>query len=366
MKIEKKTIMFAAGIIISVVCTWLFARHIEWGVLFSSLKDADYIYIIPTIPIAILGYVLRAMRWQSIMSPIKKVSLVNMISATSIGYMANHILPARVGEIIRPAMIGKKENIKITSSLTTVVLERIFDLVGLLVFTVVILMLIPSQNKSIQTANTADSYNAADTAQTDNAYHNDQDHEGETPFIDTLKKWIGVFAGAGMAVITFLSIFIIIPEKITRTLHRLFSIFPDKISKKLMEFLDSFIAGLQILGNKKHVIWIMFLTICIWALGALFIYILSFSFDLGLPFTGSCFVAICIGFAVALPQAPGYIGVFHLATQKALEVFNIETVLSQSYAISLWALSIIPITIVGILFLWKEGISFKDLSKFEE
>ncbi|MGR3319509.1 MAG: lysylphosphatidylglycerol synthase transmembrane domain-containing protein [Candidatus Anammoxibacter sp.] len=361
MKLNKKSIIIVSGIIISLVCTWLFARHIEWGILAKSLKGANYSYVIPAILASLLAYVLRAMRWQSLISPIKKISLINLFSAISIGYMANHILPARIGEIIRPAMIGKKENIKITSALTTVVLERIFDLLGLLVFTVVILILIPSPNRETQT-NAQNFHSAADSAQVDKPHHNNQ--KDETSFIDTLKKWIGVFAGAGVAAIAFLFMFIIIPEKITKALHKVFNVFPEKIRKKLEEFLVSFIAGLQILGNKKHLVWILFLTIAIWILTALSMYILAFSFNLNLSFTGSCLVAVCLGFAVALPQAPGYIGLFHLATQKALEVFNIEMVASQSYAISLWAISIIPITIIGILFLWKEGVSLKDLSKF--
>ena len=363
MKFSKKSIIFILGIIISFVCTWLFARHIEWGILVKSLKGANYSYIVPAILASMAAYMLRALRWQSLISPVKKISLINLISAISIGYMANHVLPARIGEIIRPAMIGKKENIKITSAITTVVLERIFDLLGLLAFAVVVLALIPSPNQEMQ-INPSNINSAADVAQADETdYDNRKD---ETSFIDTLKKWIGVFAIAGVATIAIFSMFIIIPEKITKVLHRIFNIFPGKIRDKLEEFLASFIAGLQILGNKKHLIWILFLTIGIWILTALSMYILAFSFDLNLPFTGSCLVAICLGFAVALPQAPGYIGLFHLATQKALEVYNIEAVTSQSYAITLWAISIIPITIIGILFLWKEGISFKDLSKFEK
>ena len=356
MKLNKKSIIFILGIIVSFVCTWLFARHIEWGVLSESLKGANYYYVIPAILVSIVAYVLRAMRWQSLISPIKKISLINLISAISIGYMANHILPARAGEIIRPVMIGKKENIKIASGITTVVLERIFDLLGLLVFTIVILILIPSPSREMQpNIQNFHSTVEADTVQTD-----------ETSFIDTLKKWIGVFAAAGVAAVAFLFMFILIPEKITKVLHKIFNIFPERIRDKLEEFLVSFIAGLQILGNKKHLVWILFITIIIWVLTAFSMYILGFAFNLDMPFTGYCLVAICIAFAIALPQAPGYIGLFHLATQKALGVFDIDMVASQSYAISLWAISIIPVTIIGILFLWKEGVSLKDLSKLEK
>ncbi len=362
MKIDKRFLVLIVGIIISVVCTWLFARHIEWGLLMSALKDANYVYIIPTIFLIMLGYVLRAIRWQSLMLPIKKVSFINMFSATSIGFMANSILPARVGEIIRPAFIGKKEKIKITSSLATVFLERIFDLFGLLVFTIVILMLIPSPDvEKVPNVGNADTVQNMEIV--DGPHKSSDSEQSNISFLQSLKRWMGVFAGIGAGAVAFLAFLVIYPHRIKSIFQKIFSIFSDKLASKLIEFLDSFISGLQMLGNKWHVAWVFSLTIIIWVLIAASIYTLGFSFNLGLPFNGACLVAICLAFAVALPQAPGYIGVFHLATQKTLAIFDIEMVSSQSYALSLWAVNIIPITIVGIFFLWKEGIAFKELTK---
>ena len=364
MKINKKLIVLVTSIVISVICTWLFARHIEWGLLADALKDANYVYMIPTLFLVMSGYALRAVRWQSLMQPIKKVSFINMFSAISIGFMANHILPARLGEIIRPAFIGKKENIKITSSLATVLLERIFDLFGLLVFTVVILMFIPSpKSEKIPNVNHTDTIQEAEL--TEGSPDSDTE-QSSVSFLESLKKWIGVFAGLAISAIIFLVLLVAYPHKTKSIFHKILSIFPDKFTLKFIEFLDSFIFGLQILGNIRHVAWVFFLTIVIWVQVAAVIYTLAFSFNLALPFNGACLVAICLAFAVALPQAPGYIGVFHLATQKSLTIFNIEMVSAQSYALSLWAVSIIPITIVGILFLWKEGIAFKDLTHMEE
>ena len=91
-----------------------------------------------------------------------------------------------------------------------------------------------------------------------------------------------------------------------------------------------------------------------------------FSFHMHLPFMGACLVAICLALAVALPQAPGYIGVFHIAVLKSLDIFGIQTTAAQSYAIVLWAISILPSTIMGFFFLWREGIAFREVVKLEE
>ena len=81
---------------------------------------------------------------------------------------------------------------------------------------------------------------------------------------------------------------------------------------------------------------------------------------------GACLVAICLALAIALPQAPGYVGVFHIAVLKSLDIFGIQTTAAQSYAIVLWAISILPITLMGFFFLWREGIAFREVVKLEE
>lgn len=364
MKIGKKKIILVIGILISVVSTWLFARHIEWGLLLTALKDANYIYIIPSIIVSLLVFVVRAIRWKSLISPIKKISFNTMFSAISIGFMANNILPARIGEIIRASFLGKKVNVKITSCFATVFLERIFDLFGLLVFTIVILILVPSPDSGEKLNVSND--NSVHASQTVEGVQSQAEKSDSKSFLQTLKKWIGVFAGVGVMAICALAFVVIYPNKMRWIFFKLFFVFPHRIRDKLMVLVDSFISGFQILENKWQVVWIFFLTIIVWILIAVSTYILSFSFNLGLPLTGACLVTISIAFAVALPQAPGYIGLFHLATQKTLEIFNIEIISSQSFAITLWAMSVIPITIIGILFLWKEGIGFKELTKMEK
>jgi hypothetical protein len=75
---------------------------------------------------------------------------------------------------------------------------------------------------------------------------------------------------------------------------------------------------------------------------------------------------VCLALAVALPQAPGFIGVFHIAIQKTLDVFGVGLSSAQSFAIILWAVSIIPVTIIGLLFLWREGMSLGEISHYDE
>lgn len=373
MKLTKKKIIFTAGIIISIVCSWLFIRKVEWGSLGGALKDANYIYVIPVIIIILSTFYLRAVRWSILITPVKKVPLGNLLSATMIGFMANNVLPARMGEVIKPIMIGKKENIKFSAAFATVVMERIFDLLSLIVFATVVFLLLPY---SIPGSNNNTTHTVVTTSElkTENLSYNpkanthgfNENKKTNLTVIKQLKKWSVIFAAFGIFGIIFLFLLTLYPKIFLDIVHKIVFFLPHHFRDTLVHHIDSFISGLQIFNNKKQLLWTAFLSFIIWMLNAVAIYILGFSFNLELSFLGACFVIVCLSIAVALPQAPGFIGVFHIAIQKSLDIFGVELSSAQSYAIILWAISFIPVTIIGLLYLWKEGMGLGDITKQEE
>ena len=376
MKLDKKKILFIAGILISIICSWLFARKIEWSQLSVALKDAKYIYIIPTIILIFVSHYLRAVRWSALIAPIKRVSVLNLFSATMIGFMANCVLPARIGEIIRPVMVAKKEKVKVTASFATVVMERIFDLLSIIVFASLLFFFLPAetlQDKRVSMTNHA----GASTEVVKAEYVNDkpgvplsvvnEGSEAEAPnTIKQLKKWSIVMAFFGILAITSLFLLSLYPRKAGAVFEKLLFFFPHHLRDKLVNMLHSFISGLQVFNHKEKLIWIGVLSLIIWFFNAMPIYVLCYAFDIKLSFAGACFVLVCLALAVALPQAPGFIGVFHIAVQKTLVIFGVGLSSAQSFAIILWALSIIPVTIVGLLFLWREGMSLGEISHYDE
>ncbi len=337
MKLDKKKIMFIAGVSISVICSWLFVRKIEWSSLGAAFRDAKYIYILPTVIIMFVSHYIRAIRWEVLMSPIKKASVLNLFSASMIGFMANNVLPARLGEVIRPVMIARKEKINVSTSFATIAIERVFDVLGIIVIASMLFYFLPS--------------NSSQNTQT---------------VIHQLEKWSAIMAFLGICAIASLFLLSLYPRKAGTVFERLLFIFPHHLRDKLVNLLHSFISGLQVFDHKSKLLWVGILSIVIWLINAASVYVLCFSFDIGLSFAGSCFVTVCIALAVALPQAPGFIGVFHIATQKSLDVFGIDLSSAQSFAIILWAISVVPVTVAGLLFLWREGISFGEISHYDE
>lgn len=374
MRLNKRNILLIAGILISLFCTWLFARKIEWSHLSEALRDANYIYVIPAVLITFISFYLRAIRWSELLRPIKKVSLLNIFSITMIGFMANNILPARVGEFIKPVLLGRKENIKFTTTFATVVMERIFDMLSLIIIASVVLFIIPLDgiHKNNENINQAGLYTKDIEVRSinENPNTNEQVHhetnETNLSTIQQLKKWSYFLAAAAILAIIFLILLSVYPEKVSTTVEKLFFFLPINTKNKLINLLHSFMAGLQIFENKKKLLWIGFLSLAIWLLNSFAMYILSYSFNIELPFVGACFINVCLAIAVALPQAPGFIGVFHIATQKSLAIFGVGLSSAQSYAIVLWAIGIVPVTLAGLYFLWREGMHLGDIAKQDD
>ena len=118
---------FIIGLLVSLVFLYLAFRKVDFSELWSALKGANYWYILPNIVLVILSMWMRAYRWKFMIHPIKKVGLGRLFSTVMIGFMANNVLPARLGEFVRAYSLGAKENISKSATFATIVIERIFD-----------------------------------------------------------------------------------------------------------------------------------------------------------------------------------------------------------------------------------------------
>src|SRR3990172_4787991 len=125
---------FWLGLVISAFFLyWAFSK-IEWLDFWASIRDANYLWLIPGIAVYFIGVWIRAWRWHYLLSPIKKIPTQTMFPITAIGYMGNNIYPARAGEVLRAVILNSRENVSISSSLATIIAERIFDGVVMLGF----------------------------------------------------------------------------------------------------------------------------------------------------------------------------------------------------------------------------------------
>ncbi len=122
------------GVLISVVFIWLALRGLQLNQFWNVVQDANYWWLIPGIAVYFVAVWARAWRWHYLLGPVKKIPTKTMFPITTIGYMGNNIYPAHAGEVLRAVILKRKEDVSISASLATIIVERIFDGVVMLAF----------------------------------------------------------------------------------------------------------------------------------------------------------------------------------------------------------------------------------------
>ncbi len=125
---------FWLGVLISLVFLFLVVRTLNLGDFWSALKTANYWWLIPGIAVYFMGVWARAWRWHYLLRPVKSISTRTMFPIVAIGYMGNNIYPARAGELLRAVVLKRREDVPISASLATIIVERVFDGVVMLAF----------------------------------------------------------------------------------------------------------------------------------------------------------------------------------------------------------------------------------------
>ncbi len=331
----RRPALLAVGLTVSVVAVAFLLRGLrgEWGDLADSFRSANYLYVIPSVGLIAVMYGLRVLRWRLLLKPIKEVPYSAIASATCIGFMSRCLLPLRPGEVIRPYVVHKKGGVSFGDAAGTALgLERLFDLIGVCFLLLLTWLLMRGR-------------------------------AGEADFISTLAGKGVIFAaltGAGLIGLGTLAFF---PTFVLKVIGFLLRPLPASWQEALMRFAVSITESMKFLKNPGQVAVAVLLSFAIWSLFPLSTYALAYSFDLDLTFLGALVVQVCITAAVAVPQAPGFIGPFQLAAKKATELFGVSAGGAGAFAMMLWVVNVVPIALVGLAFLRYEGLSLGGLAR---
>jgi glycosyltransferase 2 family protein len=134
---QKTDVKLWIGIAISALFLFLLFRKIDFYKLAAAFREMDYRYLAPALFLTFVSYFLRALRWKFLLAPIRPTRLANLFPSTLIGYMANNLLPARLGEFVRAYSLGQKEGIGTGAVFGSLVVDRLCD--G---FTVLLVLLV--------------------------------------------------------------------------------------------------------------------------------------------------------------------------------------------------------------------------------
>ncbi len=282
------------------------------------LRTADPLIFSLVILLNLFQYVIRAWRWSILIEPIKKTAFSSVLYALMIGFAANCILPARLGEIIRANYLGQREHISASSTFGTIVVERIFDGLTLLLFLMIGLM--------------------------------------GTTFSDEWRS-VGVSLRATgffllvayLLLIAFLIGFKVKAKLFLNLLDRLLFMVPRKFRSKIIDVVWNFSLGLAMTRRPHQWVLVVFYSLLLWFASLGQIKLVEFSIGLRMPLIAPFLVMAMASFGVMIPSAPGFIGTFHLSVQYAYLFYGIGKEEGLSAAILWHASFFFPTLIFGLL-----------------
>lgn len=329
-RIDKK---FLIGMGISLFFLFMLFRKIDFNQLKQAFTALKWGYLVLAVLITFVSYCLRAVRWHYLVLPQKKAAPRNLMSATIICYMANNLLPARLGEIIRAYVLAEKENLETSSVFATLVLDRLFDGFSVLVILVITFFTVqlPPGMEKVQGGLVSGGY-------------------------------------ATLALYIVVIVFLVFLKRSTNSTLKLVAAllkpFPSKLSAAIIPLLGSFISGIRLTSKPQELVALLVSSALIWATAAWPIQLLLKAFNINLPITAAMFILVFLVFAVMVPASPGYVGTYHAACMYGLMAFNVSREQALSVALIMHAVNFFPVILIGFLFLWSEKISFSSLGRY--
>ena len=337
---------FWIGIGFSVAFLALFFLTVDVNEMANSLAGANYIFLAPAIIAYLVSVLFRTLRWRVLLRHMKPVSTRRLYPVVTIGYMANAILPMRLGEIVRSYYIGEREGISKTSALATIFIERVLDALTLLFFMAAIALFVPLSGLA-------------------QAFG---DRSGLAwPFL------VAVFSAPFLVAFVTLLLFAAYPDQ-TKAVSRAFvRPLPQRFETPIRDMIEYLLRGLIPLRNPRTITHLFLLSIPIWLLEALLFFFIALSFDLHLAFPGIGQMAVGMVLVTAIanigssiPAAPGGIGLFELITRETLVLLPLASVdrsVAAGFATLTHAALIFPMILLGQVFLWTGHISLRKLTK---
>ncbi len=317
------------GFGVSAVFLYVTLRKLNLPIMWQWVKQADYIWLLPAVAVYMVAVWGRTWRWHYMLHPIKEISLRRLFPVVCIGYMGNNIFPFRAGEVLRSYVLKRSENVSMSASLATVVVERVFDGLVMLMFVFFAL-----------------------------------------PFAPIPADLRGYVVVPSLLFFLALLVFVFLamqPDRAQRlyhaTLHRLL---PGRLQTAADGFVGRFLEGLHFLRSGRGVLMVFLTSVFIWLAETTKYWMIMQAFvHLGNGFPVAFYVLMLmngiVNLATTVPSAPGYVGTFDTPGIEVLHAYGVNYDLAAGYTLVLHVALWLPITALGAWYFLRAGLSWSDV-----
>ena len=322
-----KIVKFLIGLSISIAGLWYALHGFNWSEFVDALKYVNYWYLTLAIAIQFIAIWLRALRWQWLLLPVKKIPVNSLFDATMIGYFGNMVLPLRMGEVLRAYVVSNKFNLSTSKILGTLVIDRILDMLALMVFAIFFVF-----NSELL----------------------------------NVPQSIVILSIVATLIIFISLIYIGGKNPDYEKIKTKYNILNTSISSKIYDIIANLLSGLSVLTKTPKKVGVYSFIGLLWSL-----YFISFllmvkavNLDINIISSGVLYVLLTI--AISIPAAPGYVGTYHATCVAVLiNIYSIDIAASQAFAIISHAAVFIPFVIVGAVIFVKNSLNFSKIKSLE-
>jgi len=306
---------------------WFF-RQADLSQVWREIREAKPWALALLLGITGLTYLLRALRWQFLLRPLGPTRLSQAFRTTVMGFAANTVLPLRAGEMVRPYLLARREGLSVPATITTIILERLLDLMTVLVFLGLFVVFFDPG---------LDRVNAA---------------------VYKSVKLGGLVGALGSgAVLLVLGLNAVRPVLTHRLVDACLRVVPVRFRSRLSALIYGLLDGLAVTRDLTRLAQAIALSFPLWLSIATGIWLVTVAFHMTVPFTGSFLIMALLTVGVAAPT-PGAVGGFHEAFRIGTAVFyGVDNDRAVGAAIVLHAASFIPVTLLGGLFMMQDGLN---------
>ena len=327
-RVDLKRWQFWVGVLISAALLWWALRGLQLRDVWDTLKDANYLWLIPGIAVYFLGVWARAWRWHYLLRPLKRIPTRTMFPIVAIGYMGNNIYPARAGEVLRAYVLRRREQVPISASLATIIVERAFDGIVMLAFVFL--------NLPELTTLTVDS-----------------------GFAGSIQSLALVGAGIFLGVVAVFLAMAAFPARSRQVSVWLIDrLVPENWRESLTGISERFLEGLASLRSPKDVGMVLLTSVVIWLFETGKYWFVMHAFPFEVSFFALMLMNGIVNLATTIPSAPGYVGTFDAPGIAVLGAYGISRDLAAGYTLVLHVALWLPITILGAYYMLRERLSW--------
>jgi uncharacterized protein (TIRG00374 family) len=318
----KKRWQLWVGLVISAVALVLALLGIDLREAAGGLAGARYVYLIPA-GLSLLAYlIVRSIRWQVMFR--SDVGFRRCFWITNIGYLVSNVLPFRLGDPARAVAIGLDGKAKVSTALSTVVVERVLDMLMVVLLLAVTL-----------------------------------------PFVEQAGWLQGAGVVAGIAGVIALGVMIVLALRPNwvRHLARWFLARMKRLNaERWLGMLDGLLDGLVALRSPRRLGTLFAWSILTWVFVVGYYWAMLWAFLDRPPLLQGSFLTCAIGLGMAVPSAPGAVGMFELVARYALELpFGVSEEQAVAIAFASHAFQYILSNLLGLIGLPQLGLSLGRL-----